>query len=330
MKYDGNGVGKAPSMKWAGLAAAALLVAACAFVFVSAEIRPAPSAEITLAWLADHQNPDGSWGDVPAPLGPHKIGRTGITSLALLAFLDAGYCHLSKEKLGERPAKDVVWAAIHWLRDHRTDDTLELALGALTHGAAYDMTGSSLMKEDAQRSLDALAAKQAVDGSWGSPEATAVAVHAVRFARLNELPFDVQVLSRLEAFYDARAASPADAGEMIARSTLVINHPSLAPGADAVLAKGVDAYQPDYFGVKQATVALALCDGYDGVRWKRWIDSVVPVLRRAQGSDGLWHGSTLSETVVQSSLAVSTLQMYAWGIHRSGPSSVKKRFSWPR
>jgi hypothetical protein len=325
-------------MKWAGLAAAALLVAAGVYVFVSREPRPALPPDITLAWLADHQNPDGSWGDVPAPLGGRTIGRAGITSLALLAFLDASYCHLSKDKLGERPAKDVVWAAIEWLRrDQRSDATftssldlqLELALAAVAHGEAYDMTGSALMKVDAQRALDALAAKQAVDGSWGSPEATEVAALAFRLASYSELPFDRQVSSRLQAYYDARGASPADAGEMIARSTLTIN-PALAPAADALLAKGVDAYQPDYFGVKQATQAIILVDGFKSARLKRWSDSVIPILFRARAPDGLWHGSTLSETVVQCSLAESTLRMAAWGPSRATPPAPKKRFPWLR
>jgi len=58
------------------------------------------AVEAALIWLADHQEPDGKWGE----------HYTGCTGLALLAFLGAGYTHQNGK------FKDTILKGIQWLR----------------------------------------------------------------------------------------------------------------------------------------------------------------------------------------------------------------------
>lgn len=93
-----------------------------------------------LRWLVRHQNPDGSWGvdslrercDAKHPCIPADVEVTanyneGLTGLALLAFLGAGFTHESKEFVvdtamakkhyfGEVIKKGLMWLKNLWAR----------------------------------------------------------------------------------------------------------------------------------------------------------------------------------------------------------------------
>ncbi|TAJ19011.1 MAG: hypothetical protein EPO68_06970, partial [Planctomycetota bacterium] len=101
-----------------------------------------------LRWLVRHQNPDGSWAanslnevcTQGSPCWPptldgngKEIPRTnhydeGLTSLALLAFLGAGYGHDSRVKVVDTQMGkaytlgDQVKKGLQWLRDRQNED----------------------------------------------------------------------------------------------------------------------------------------------------------------------------------------------------------------
>ena len=139
-----------------------------------------PKAQIVvddaLRWLAAHQSPDGSWeaaGFVNwcdgAPAGdpskrPDGQGKAlhdvGVTGLATLAFLGAGYTNR-----GKHPFCQVVSKALRYLKNVQDPEgcfgTRATQQYIYNHGAAtlamvecYGMTQSPLFKDSAQRALD--------------------------------------------------------------------------------------------------------------------------------------------------------------------------------
>jgi hypothetical protein len=105
-----------------------------------------------------------------------------VTSLALLAFLGAGYTHLSKEEFIQENWKvpcvsgDVVKRALKFLMDHqdgegcvgerRTKYVYHHALAALALCEAYGMTGSDQLKKQSQKAVDFLVAAQNPGKGW--------------------------------------------------------------------------------------------------------------------------------------------------------------------
>src|SRR5688572_11638344 len=181
-------------------------------------VCPAP-----LRWLLNVQNPDGSWGDGLTTLDGVLIGKPGLTGLALVAFLGAGYSHLSKDRIDGLCMGDAVREGLRLLMaDQREDGMFNASRSGLDHAVAalaltevYGLTGSNLFKERAQASVDALVGLQLRDGSWGDGPTTTWAADVLKSAELGGLLFPRSAYDGLRAYYDRRGAP--DAEEMIAR-----------------------------------------------------------------------------------------------------------------
>ncbi len=146
-----------------------------------------------LGWLARHQSPDGSWkatGFADQCHGAKCQGTgtsdydTGVTGLALLAFLGAGYTHLSPDGQTadlRNPGKairfrDVVKKAVRWLVANQDADGLvgpkvsklmyNQAIAALALAEAYGMTESQILKDPAQKAIDYLTAAKNPYKAW--------------------------------------------------------------------------------------------------------------------------------------------------------------------
>jgi prenyltransferase beta subunit len=131
--------------------------------------------DAALAWLARHQDADGSW-DYKKYGGGGKIwdsgSREGITAVALLAFLGAGHT----EKIGRY--KNNVRATVKWLMSkqradggwgvHRKQEyeVYEAALSTLALSESYAMARNAQVGAAAQKGVDHLVSKQEADGSW--------------------------------------------------------------------------------------------------------------------------------------------------------------------
>jgi len=131
---------------------------------------------IALIWLAKHQSPDGHWdvyqyqdrcpaGDVCNRFVDRKNRNhnVGVTGLALLAFLGAGYTHLDIDVVREgRNVGKVVKKALKWLKKKQKADgafrknMYDHAIASLAYAEAYGMTHSPILKETAQRAIDFL------------------------------------------------------------------------------------------------------------------------------------------------------------------------------
>jgi len=153
-----------------------------------------------LRWLVRHQNPDGSWGantlkdrcDPEHPCFNPKDNLTdnyneGLTGLALLCFLGAGFSHESKQDIVDTAAAkrykigDVVKNGLQWLVHKQNPDgsfskdksfIYNESLATLALAEAYGLTQNRYWKEPAQKGVDFIMRAQRPSpvnptGLWG-------------------------------------------------------------------------------------------------------------------------------------------------------------------
>jgi hypothetical protein len=187
--------------------------------------RPTKESEeavlYALKWLARHQNPDGSWGAVTHLnhcVGSKCAGNgdasydAGLTGLALLAYLGAGYTHLSKEDFADQmnPGRtirfgEVVKFGLKWLMTHQDSEgciggqgtkyMYNHTIAALALSEAYGMTATHSFKGPAQQAIDFIVAAQNPERAWrytklsgdNDTSVTGWAVMALKSAELSEL-----------------------------------------------------------------------------------------------------------------------------------------------
>ncbi|HVR85325.1 MAG TPA: prenyltransferase/squalene oxidase repeat-containing protein, partial [Planctomycetota bacterium] len=145
-----------------------------------------------LRWLARHQGPEGGWG-AEAFQGQCIGGRcagigerdydTGVTGLALLAFLGAGYSQMTKDvkidpAFPDKPLDfgQVVKKGLQYLLAHQDPEgcigdrgmkyMYNHCVAALALSEAYGLTGSAPLKEPAQKAVDFVIAAQNPGKGW--------------------------------------------------------------------------------------------------------------------------------------------------------------------
>jgi hypothetical protein len=174
-----------------------------------------------LKWLARHQNPDGSWG--ARSFSDQCVGTkcsgpgdaehdTGVTGLSLLAFLGAGYTHLSKDEYPDPlvPGRklrfgDAVKNGLKWLLSKQdtegcigsrgTKFMYNHTIAALALSEAYGMSATQHFKGPAQMAVDFVLAAQNPDRAWrytkqpgdNDSSVTGWAIMALKSAELSEL-----------------------------------------------------------------------------------------------------------------------------------------------
>ncbi len=153
-----------------------------------------------LRWLVRHQSEDGSWGPescrarcsaktpcIPSDAELQPFWNEGLTGLALLAFLGAGFDHESKNRIRD-PAMgkeyvigEVIKKGLMWLVDGQKEDgsfspgrpfLYNEALATMALCEAYALSGNRYFKKPAQRGVDFLIAAQKRDPTapeerWG-------------------------------------------------------------------------------------------------------------------------------------------------------------------
>ncbi len=176
-----------------------------------------------LKWLARHQSPDGSWSADKFSnqcasskcSGPGVNSYdTGLTGLSLLAFLGAGYSHLSKDEFPDpaNPGRmlkfgEVCKKAVQWLMAHQDPEgcvgergekyMYNHTIAALALSESYGMTSAQLLKQPAQKGIDFIVAAQNPGKGWrysakcgdNDSSVTGWAVMALKSAELSDLSF---------------------------------------------------------------------------------------------------------------------------------------------
>jgi hypothetical protein len=142
-----------------------------------------------LRWLARHQQPDGHWdsggfanqcgrilpGTCHGPGYPEYA--TGVSGLALLAFLGAGYTQHSRDTYDGICFGQVVLKGLQWLIAHQDGggclggrsafkSMYNHAIATLALIEAYELTGADLYRKHAQESIHYLLAAQNPGRGW--------------------------------------------------------------------------------------------------------------------------------------------------------------------
>ena len=191
-----------------------------------------------LKWLSRHQSAGGSWkvsgyvsecnkiarlssGGSCAPNPGHDDFDAGVTGLSLLAFLGAGYSHLSKDTHDGICFGDVVRRGIQWMMAHQDPEgcigsrnnqkyMYNHTVCALAMSEAYGLTGSRLFKDQAQRSIDFIIAAQNPGRAWrysykcgdNDSSVTGWAIMALKSAEISGLAFPRSGYDGTAAWYD--------------------------------------------------------------------------------------------------------------------------------
>jgi hypothetical protein len=284
----------------------------------AAEIEPAIDLQAwkrypissAIVWFAHHQNEDGSFGDGPVALEGHMIGRTGVTSLALLSCMGYGYSHLSKDVLDGMEIGGMVKRAVKWLVANPVGNGFDRVLATLALSEAYGMTASAPLKQPAADALEALGKMQEADGSWGGPGPTAWALLAVRSAELSELPVAGDVRER-GLRYNMTSSHPS---ALWNRIVLEKNREDAAVRAAALAAS--PPAPGDFAAWYHAVGSMMQADRREGTIALPFFELMKQTLLPQHEPGGAWLGSSVSHTVVQSSLAMLTLEQY-WHSHGS-------------
>lgn len=183
----------------------------------------------TLEWMARHGSEQGAWKVIDCrqcgEKRPQHRNEILDTSLAILAFLNWGYTHLSKDSISGTVVGPLMKNALTFLAEEfdmengfcRKEDpqsmlTHIVATWALTE--AFGVTNSRYLKEPAQKALQFLFRKRLTDGGWplwlgassSDPVATGFAASAVESARIADFPIDEQVFDRFADWWGAKVS----------------------------------------------------------------------------------------------------------------------------
>ncbi len=181
--------------------------------------RVPDSMDQGLAWLAGHQDADGTWSDSRGSDRADAATRTGVTATAVLAYSVAGRSALTGEDsalLGPAVAHLESWvkSGLEGTRDADASPVASdaLALRALAWQYALDFRRFSDEERHARRDLlrrggASLVAAQATDGGFGASSASTVAaVEALEWLRAARVLDTQDALTRAGAFLAQRRA----------------------------------------------------------------------------------------------------------------------------
>ena len=207
---------------------------------------------LALRWLAEHQEPDGSWSaetferqcaDGDACEGTaDKEYAPAATGLALLPFLGAGHAHHVDGPWRETVGRGLA-ALVAMQREDGTFGSgqkrvYEDAIAAFALADAYELSRSAALRAPAQRAVDRFVDSQSSSGGWrynvGDDSAdTSVSgwvAMALTAARRGGLDVPEQTLYRCREFFESRTD---DAGR--------VGYLARGRGPDALLGVGLAA-----------------------------------------------------------------------------------------
>lgn len=287
-----------------------------------------------LGWLSRQQQSDGRW---ELHRGYDNPGRenlrtdTGATSLALLAFLGAGYTHQDGKY------KDVVGKGLKWLRkaqkpDGNLHDWEELGRqtafyahgqGTIVLCEAYALTHDEALLQPARKALQFIYDSQNEHGGWqyqpgavGDLSVTGWQVMAMQSARMAGIEVPEDVLARVSLFlnsvsseqgsrYRYKAADPTSAlsPAMTAEGLLCRqylgwpkDHPGLQNGVAWLLEEqNLPRWAEGRRNVYYWYYATQVMHHMEGAEWDRWNaalrDQIISNQVKSGKLGGSWHPS---------------------------------------
>lgn len=290
--------------------------------------RTERAVAMALAWLAAHQSGDGRWDsdgfDANCPDGDRCDGHaienqsdSGLTGLALLAFLGAGHTHTKASEYQETVRRGLSWL----LRIQRPDGDLQLggriyshSMATLALTEALAMTGDDRLRGPAQRAVTWLAqAQHAESGGWrygpnqfGDTSVFGWAVLALRSARSAGLSVPAVTWTQAQRWiptvsYGARgglaAYRPGYAVSHAMTAEALFCRQVLGGRQDAALVDEAAEYvlgrlpSPDDYHLYYWYYGTLAMFQVGGERWQRWNSQLTETLLATQRESGHARGS---------------------------------------
>ena len=235
----------------------------------------APAAE-ALRELADKGSPElrARVADVLRRLRAEGTASdVETTGWALLAFLGAGYSHLSKDEFDGLCFGAVVRRGLEWLKERQdargavaAPGSAAQAVAALALSEAYGLTASLHFKDGAQKAMDVVSA------SLAQEDRTLVwQVMALKSAEISEVEFPRDAYDvRLGELQRRRTRAPDDpflwAGDTVARIFIRRSR----EGVDLGRMAETEPARVDFETAYLTSIALFQFDGPGGPTWKRF------------------------------------------------------------
>ncbi|MHC4399629.1 MAG: prenyltransferase/squalene oxidase repeat-containing protein [Planctomycetota bacterium] len=308
-----------------------------------AELRGATSeteaaVKAALGWLAANQAPDGHWGAKAHGAGRERyvVGRdrheagihadTGMTGLALLAFLASGHTHV------DGLHQSTVEKGLQYLIDAQGDDgnlggeagTYAFmychAMATFTLSEAYGMTADPRLNEPVSRAVEyTLAAQDPVGGGWrynpGDPGDTSQfgwQLMALKSAELAGIPIPESTRQAALKYLDSVSSGrygglasyrpgewvslPMTAEALVCRQFLGLHpdHPTAREAANYLMRELPGQGEPNLYYWYYGTLATY---SLQGTHWQRWNRAMQTTLINRQQKSGPMAGSWTPDTV---------------------------------
>jgi hypothetical protein len=345
--------------------------------------RSEAAVAAALDWLAKVQSPDGRWDadafgsgrETPQARalsggqdrsGTGREADTGITGLALLAFLGAGETHLSGEH------RECVQHGLEWLLGSQAASgslagRSELFAQMYCHGIAtlalseaYALSGDERLLPGLKRALQYTVSSQHAGGGWryqpfdaGDMSQFGWQLMALRSAELGGIPIPAQTRSRMVRFLQSCSAGRSRGlasyrpGDRPSRSmtaeALVCRYFLNAENAPATLDEGAIYVMEERPGVGTTnlyywyygTLAMFQRQGDDWARWNGAMQHELLSRQRWDGEaagsydpDELWGG--YGGRIYSTALATLCLEVYYryLPVHEHRPESRLTQTPW--
>ena len=295
------------------------------------------AVESSLKWLAKHQSPDGLW-DASAQ-GAGRGGwiegqqrgstgiqaDTGITGLATLSFLGAGYTHLDgKHQRAVRRALDYL-VSQQDPRGNLAGDA-QLFAAMYCHGIAtlalveaYAMTSDAQLRDAAQLAVNfSVASQNRVTGGWryrpgdeGDTSQFGWQVLALTSAHEAGLTVPGECFRGMRLFLNHVSAGPSGglasyrrgmpftpamtAEALVCRLFLgTATHDSRAEAARLISSEPPGAAQPNFYYWYYGTLGMCQVGGSEWIDWNRSLQrSLLSTQRRFGAQAGSWDPTTV-------------------------------------
>jgi hypothetical protein len=242
-----------------------------------------------------------------------------ITAMALVAFLGAGFSHLSKDVYDDLHFGTAVKEGLQWLLARQgADGSFEgatlagQAWAALALAEAYGMTASNPLKEPAQRAIDYIVSHPARDARGVFYQGM-----AIKSAELAELTYPREVHPRSAvAIAACRADEPASIFARAATQILQIFAYRNKRFLDLTGLPGIDPSRMEIETVYVAGLALFQADGPRGPAWTAFLERqkefLVPGQNHVHGmcDRGAWEAVGIRERLRTCALATLSCEVY--------------------
>ena len=281
-----------------------------------------------LVWLAEHQHPQGYWdsdgfsdrcppGDKCSAPAFETGSDTGLTGLAVLAFLGAGHTHLQSDEFQETVRRGLSWL----LRVQLADGDLRgqgriycHCMATLALNEAYALSKDERLRLPAQSATDWLAqAQHRESGGWryapgqfGDTSVFGWAVMALRAARNANLRVSEQTWTRAQRWLPLVSSGThgglaayqpgGNVSHAMTAETLVCRQIFGATPSDPVMDEACDLLltrlpSPDDYHLYYWYYGTLSMFQVGGERWRKWNEALLNTLLSTQHRSGHATGS---------------------------------------